>query len=98
MFIKREARVKELGIKYEAIRKRTQQQMDNCAEMSKPVVDGYIEKILSRNLDESIAATTVSKSLYERFANIYPDHINWLFYVAWGFKPVAPAKNRRDPG
>ncbi len=90
--------MKELAIKYEALRKRTQEVIEKCAEMSPSVVEGYITKILSRNLDESVATTTVSKKLYDRFANIYPSHINWVFYTAWKFNPVAPAKNKKDPG
>lgn len=61
--------------------------MTTCAHMSRAVIENYISKILSHNLD--ISTAEISKLLYVRFADIYPATITWVFYTAWSFNPVS---------
>ncbi len=58
--------------------------------MTKSVVEQYITKILAANQADSVQTIDVSKLLYERFNDIYPGHITWIFYTAWKFKPYDP--------
>lgn len=78
-----------LTANYEAIRNRLKVTMATCADMSTVTINKYISKILSHNLDKT--TIEVSKLLYERFADIYPPTITWVFYTAWNFNPVSGA-------
>jgi len=55
--------------------------------MNRPIIEKYLNQILGPKQDVSDTTVEVSQPLYERFDNIYPSHINWVFYTVWNFHP-----------
>lgn len=90
----REKRTNALTANYGAIRNRLQATMDKCAEMSTTVIENYIKKILEHNQEKY--TNEVCKLLDDRFADIYPTKIAWIFYTAWDFNPVSGDQEVRN--
>ncbi len=84
----REARIQTLDALKDAVLKRATDVINTCASMNKPIIEKYINKIVGPKQAESDTTVEVSQALYERFDNIYPSHINWVFYTVWNFHPV----------
>lgn len=71
--------------------------MNTCASMSTSTIEKYMNKILSSKQKDSDTTSDVSRSLYERFDDIYPSNINWVFYTVWDFYPLRLGALRFPP-
>jgi len=95
-YVNRDERIKELSTKYAAVKARVGNVMEQCAlGYNSHKIDEYITKILSRHQDASVAPSTITKLLYERFGDVYYGHINWIFYAAWKFNPLPQGDNAK---